>query len=340
MRIVSLLPSATEIVFAIGLGDSLVGVTHECDYPPEALRLPRVTRSHIPPGVSSAEIDRAVSSTLDSVGTLYELDLAALNKLRPDLILTQRLCDVCAVSFDHVQEAVQSLPGHPVVLNLEPHSLAEILGNILTVGRAAGAESAAEDVVRNLQDRIEAVRRKGASANGRPRVVCLEWVEPPYCGGHWMPELVEIAGGQDDLAARHRPSHRIDWTQVVDFAPQVVVLTCCGFGLQRVLEEGATLAKYPAFSDLPAAQAGRVFATDGSAYFSRPGPRIVDSLEILAHLIHPELFAPPRLVPAAFAHAVSHASHASHFGKKNAISERPGRPDRPVGPPNPRSDIA
>jgi len=330
MRIVSLLPSATEIVFALGLGDSLVGVTHECDYPPEALRLTRVTRSHIPPGISSAGIDSAVSSTLNSAGTLYELDLAALNDLRPDLILTQRLCDVCAVSFDRVQEAVASLPGHPNVLNLEPHSLAEILGNILTVGRAAGTESGADQVVRNLQDRIEAVRQKAASASGRPRVVCLDWVDPPYCGGHWMPELVEIAGGRDDLAARHRPSHRIDWKQVIDFAPEVLVLTCCGFSLERVLEEGATLAKYPAFNDLPAVRAGRIFATDGSAYFSRPGPRIVDSLEILAHLIHPEAFRPPPRAPGAFAPVESHASHLSHFGQKTPLEDAPKAPLAPA----------
>ncbi|HKS94533.1 MAG TPA: ABC transporter substrate-binding protein, partial [Terriglobia bacterium] len=182
MRIISLLPSATEIVFALGLGDSLVGVTHECDYPPEALRRTRVTRSHIPSGISSAEIDRAVSSTLTSTGTLYELDLAALRDLRPDLILTQRLCDVCAVSFDRVQEAVASLPGHPTVVNLEPHSLVDILGNVFTVGRATGAEAMSYQVVRNLQDRIEAVRRPAASANRRARVVFLEWVDPPYCG--------------------------------------------------------------------------------------------------------------------------------------------------------------
>lgn len=313
VRLVSLLPSATEIVFALGLGDSLVGVTHECDYPAEALRLTRVTRSHIPPGISSAAIDRAVSSTLTSTGTLYELDLAALRDLRPDLILTQRLCDVCAVSFDRVQEAVASLPGQPTVLNLEPHSLEEILGNILSVGRAAGAGATADQVVRNLQDRIEAVRRTAAAAREHPRVVCLEWVDPPYCGGHWMPELVEIAGGRDGLAARHRPSHRIDWKQVIDFAPEVLVLTCCGFPLERVLDEGVELAKYPAFNDLPAVRAGRVFATDGSAYFSRPGPRIVDSLEILAHLIHPELFAPPLRAPGAFAPVVSHASHLSEI---------------------------
>lgn len=331
MRIISLLPSATEIVFALGLGDSLVGVTHECDYPPEALRRTRVTSSHIPSGISSAEIDHAVSSTLTSTGTLYELDLATLRDLRPDLILTQRLCDVCAVSFDRVQEAVASLPGHPTVLNLEPHSLADILENVLAVGRAADAELEARKVAQNLQDRVDAVRRTAASASERPRVVCLEWVDPPYCGGHWMPGLVEMAGGRDDLAARHRPSHRIDWAQVIDSAPEVLVLTCCGFRLERVLEEGAKLEKYPGFYDLPASQAGRVFATDGSAYFSRPGPRIVDSLEILAHLIHPELFAPPFRAPGSFARLLSHGPHLSHFGEKMPMEDAPNAPPTPAG---------
>ena len=295
MRVCSLLPSATEIVFALGMGDSLVGVTHECDYPPEALHLPKVTRSRIPPEMTSAQIDAAVSSTLETAGTLYELDVARLEQLRPDLILTQRLCDVCAVSFDRVQEAVSSLPSRPAVMNLEPHSLGDILGNIRAVGMALDREASAESVVAGLRRRIEAVRRKTRDVPSRPRVVCLEWVNPPYCGGHWMKELVEIAGGQDDLAAADRPSCRIEWRRVLEFSPEVIVLTCCGFGLERVLKEGEILAGYDGFPGLPAARSGRTFATDGSAYFSRPGPRIVDSLEILAHLIHPELFPPPAL---------------------------------------------
>ena len=298
MRVVSLLPSATEIVLAIGMGDSLVGVTHECDYPPEALDLPKVTRSHIPPGIPSAEIDAAVSSTLGTTGSLYDLDWARLEQLRPDLILTQRLCDVCAVSFDRVQEAVASLSSSPTVMNLEPHSLDDILENIRAVGTALGADASAEGVVSSLRRRIEAAKQRTAKLAARPRVVCLEWVDPPYCGGHWMKELVELAGGQDDLAMLHQPSCRVEWRRVVDFAPDVIVLTCCGFGLERVLQEGEILAGYEGFHDLPAVKSGRIFATDGSSYFSRPGPRIVDSLEILAHLIHPELFPPPALVGA------------------------------------------
>ena len=299
MRVCSLLPSATEIVFALGMGPSLVGVTHECDYPAETAGIPKVTRSHIPPGSSSAEIDAAVSSTLGAEGSLYELDLPLLERLQPDLILTQRLCDVCAVSFDRVQEAVKSLASRPAVMNLEPHSLADILDNIRAVGRACGSNAAAERAVEALRRRIDAVRRKTETVRSRPRVFSMEWVDPPYCGGHWMKELVEIAGGRDDLANLHKPSYRIEWRRVLEFAPEVIVLTCCGFGLERVAQEGEILATFEGFSELPATKAGRIFATDGSSYFSRPGPRIVDSLEILAHLLHPELFAAPPY-PGAF----------------------------------------
>jgi iron complex transport system substrate-binding protein len=298
MRICSLLPSATEIVYALGMGGSLVGVTHECDFPPEATRIPKVTRSHIPQGATSGEIDSLVSSTLESQGSLYELDLPLLKYLRPDLILTQRLCDVCAVSYDRVQEAVKSLSSHPLVLNLEPHSLGDIFQNIRAVARAANSEGAAEVVVGSLEKRIAIVRERTRDAPRR-RVFCMEWVDPPYCGGHWMKELVEIAGGADDLANLHRPSYRIEWKRVLEFAPEVIALTCCGFGLARCEEEGEILATFEGFSELPAVRTGRVFATDGSQYFSRPGPRIVESLEILAHLIHPELF-PASPVPNAF----------------------------------------
>ncbi|HEY6291376.1 MAG TPA: cobalamin-binding protein [Terriglobia bacterium] len=299
MRICSLLPSATEIVFALGAGSSLVAVTHECDYPAQAADIPKVTRSNLPDGISSAEIDSAVSKALDAAGTLYELNLPLLEELRPDLILTQRLCDVCAVSYDHVQEAARNLKSHPVVLNLEPHSLEDILDNILVVGKAIGSEVRARALRDSLERRIEAARRQTETVAGRPRVLCMEWVSPPYCGGHWMKELVEIAGGHDDLAVLHRPSRRVEWSKVLDFAPEVIVLTCCGFSLSRCEQEGEILAKFEGVQDLPAAKAGRIHATDGSAYFSRPGPRIVESLEILGHLIHPNLFPAPPL-PGAF----------------------------------------
>jgi iron complex transport system substrate-binding protein len=298
MRICSLLPSATEMVFALGRGSSLVGVTHECDFPPEVSQIPKVTRSHIPPGADSGRIDSLVSSTLASQGSLYELDLPLLERLQPELILTQRLCDVCAVSYDRVQEAVKSLPSRPSVLNLEPHSLDDVFRNIRTVAEATGSEHAAEILIPRLQERVAAVQHKTRNTS-RPRVFCMEWVNPPYCGGHWMKELVEIAGGRDDLAILHRPSYRIDWNRVLEFSPEIIVLSCCGFNLARCEHEGTILATFEGAMDLPAVQAERVFATDGSQFFSRPGPRIVESLELLAHLIHSDLFAPPP-IPHAF----------------------------------------
>jgi iron complex transport system substrate-binding protein len=298
MRVVSLLPSATEIVFAIGAEASLVGVTHECDFPPAGAHIPSLTRSHIPAGMSSAQIDAAVSASLNSLGSLYELDFERLEALKPDLILTQRLCHVCAVSFDRVQDAVSKLPWGPQVLHLEPHSLADVLGTIQTVGDALGRGDAAQKVVASLRARIEAVRERSAGATGRPRVLCLEWVDPPYCAGHWVPELIEIAGGRCDLGNLHRPSARLEWSRVVESAPEVIVLTCCGFTLERCAADGEVLARFPGALDLPAVCEGRVYATDGSAYFSRPGPRLVESLEILAHIVHPQLFPAPGLVQA------------------------------------------
>jgi iron complex transport system substrate-binding protein len=299
MRICSLLPSATEIVFALGAEKFLVGVTHECDYPPQATQIRKVTRSKIPAGSSSGQIDVAVSSTLGAVGSIYELDLDLLETLQPDLVLTQRLCNVCAVSFDDVVQAVESLKSCPTVIDLEPNSLADILANIRTVGQAIGLEPEAKILVDSLQLRIDGIRSKTELIPSRPSVLMLEWVDPPYCGGHWMKELVEIAGGTDNFSNHHRPSHRLDWQRVLKLPPDLIVLTCCGFSLDRCAEESHILAKLEGVHDLPATKSGRVFATDGSAYFSRPGPRIVESLEILAHLTHPDVFPAPPL-PKAF----------------------------------------
>lgn len=298
MRVCSLLPSATEIVCALGWGESLVGVSHECDYPLEVLRLPKVTRSTIPSGASSREIDSAVSSTLETEGSLYELDVALLESLRPDLILTQRLCDVCAVSFDRVQEAVKDLSSHPRVMNLEPTSLEDIFGIICKVAETLGDKAAGEALTGALKERVVAVRRETRMLRHRPRVFCMEWVDPPYCGGHWMKELVDIAGGRDDLANPQRPSYRVEWKRVLEFNPEVVVLTSCGFELERNEREALIFMGFEGARELAAVKSGRVIATDGSHFFARPGPRIVESLEILAHAIHPEIFAPPPLANA------------------------------------------
>ena len=286
------------MIFALGMGDSLVGITHECDYPPEAVRIPHVTRSNIPEGLSSEEIDRMVSSNLTTQGTLYELDSDLLEELEPDLILTQRLCDVCAVAFDRVQEVAHNLSSKPRVVNLEPHSLEDILENIRLVGSVIGASDKAEELIASGQRRIAAIENKTKDLVRRPRVFCMEWANPPYCGGHWMKRLVDIAGGIDELANPDRPSYRIEWEKIIEFAPEIMVLTCCGFKLSKVEQEARGLTRYNRLFELPAVRNNRVYATNGSDYFSRPGPRIIDSLEILAHLVHPELFDAPKLVDA------------------------------------------
>lgn len=303
MRIVSLLPSATEIAFALGLGDQVVAVTHECDYPPKARRKPVITRNLLPKGLSSADIDAQVRSQLADSHSLYTVDRNLLDTLRPDLILTQQLCDVCAVAYDDVLDAVRSLPHpRPRVVNLEPITLDDVLGTILTVGQVAGCSDTAVTVYDALQARVERVRERAGHALTRPRVVLLEWLEPLFCGGHWNPELVEIAGGVDAVGRKHQPSRQVAWDMVRDFAPEVLVVAQCGFSGERTRQDMPTLEAQPGYADLPAVRAGRVYLVDGSGYFSRPGPRLVDSLELLAALIHPELFGPGDIPPAVALH--------------------------------------
>ena len=299
MRVCSLFPAATEIVFALGFGDSLVGASHECNYPAAASKLPSVTRSKVPAGLTSAEIDRVVAAILQDGGSLYGLDTALLDRLAPGLIIAQALCEVCALSSDEVRHALSALACRPQLLSLQANSLAGILEDIRTVAVALGAPDRGERLVGSLQARIEAIARITQGAAHRPRVFCMEWVDPPYCGGHWMKELVEIAGGDDALAVRHRPSSRVAWQDVLDFAPEIIVLTCCGFDVERSSRESRILAGFPGAHGLPAIRNNQVFATDSAAYFARPGPRIVDSLEILAHIIHPEMISAPQL-PGAF----------------------------------------
>ncbi len=297
MRIVSLLPSATEIVYALGLGDSLVAVTHECDYPAEARARPIVTRSLLDHSASSsAEIDEAVNQQLrDGLG-LYALDQALLAELRPDLLLTQALCAVCAVSYGEVERAVRDVSTGfgdlaPQVLSLEPTGLDDILKTIKVVGAALGVRQQAAEVVAGLRARIERVRERAAQAPSRPRVACLEWIDPPFGPGHWLPELIELAGGRPGLGKAHADSRRLAWDDVIAFAPEVIVVTPCGFDLHRATEEALhVLPHRTGWEALPAVRKDRVYVVDGNAYFSRPGPRIVDSLELLAELIHPELF--------------------------------------------------
>lgn len=303
-RICSLLPSATEIVFALGLGDRLVGVTHECDHPPEARRLPVVTRSLVDTaGQASREIHAHVVRALHAGSSLYALDQALLARLDPDLILTQELCSVCAVAYHQVREAVRVLPGPREVLSLEPTTLDEVLATIETVAGRAGVPERGAALVAALRARLEAVRARAADLPP-PRVATLEWLDPPFAAGHWVPEMVGLAGGVDVLGHPGRPSREVGWDAVREADPDVLVLMPCGFDLGRTLVELAR-APRPGWAELRAVGAGRVYGVDGSAYFNRPGPRLVDGVEILAEILHPARF--PRRTPAAAWRAVEAA---------------------------------
>ena len=297
LRIVSLLPSATEIICELGLGDYLVGVTHECDYPPSVTSLPRVTRTLIPHNATSREIDRLVRTQLQSQRALYTLDMPVLEQLRPTLIVTQALCDVCAVAAAEVTAAASQLPGQPTVVNLEPMRLAEVFECMRLVGEAADCSERATQVIRRLQQRVEAVESRSQSLSNRPRVVLLEWIDPPFCAGHWSPELVRLAGGSEVLGREGEPSRTIAWNEIRLVNPEVLIIACCGFTTERTRADLPILRSYPGFAELDCVRTGRVFVMDGNAYFSRPGPRLVDSLELLAHALHPEWHPEPAGLP-------------------------------------------
>ncbi len=301
MRIVSLLPSATEIVCSLGLGDQLVAVTHECDYPAFVRGLPKATRTLIPKDAPSGEIDRLVREKLSGQRALYTLDLETLEALRPDLIVTQALCDVCAVAAEEVEDASCRLPGRPPVVNLEPETLDEVYGAIQLVAEAAGIAARGEETVRGLKARVAAVVERSASVRHRPRVVLLEWLDPPFSCGHWSPQLVRLAGGQELLGREGQKSRTLTWEKVTAAEPEVVFVACCGFDLERTLADTDALRNAPEWRALPAVRTGRVYLADGSQYFSRPGPRLVDSLEILAHALHPDLHPLPAGLPAPVA---------------------------------------
>jgi iron complex transport system substrate-binding protein len=299
MRIVSLLPSATEIICTLGLGDQLVGVTHECDWPPAVRELPKVTRTLIPADAPSATIDALVRERLQTQKALYTLDLPTLEALQPDLIVTQALCDVCAVAEEEVRAAACSLPGQPQVINLEPTSLDDVLASHCTVAEAAGIPDRGEIVVSRLQARINIVAARSETITTRPQVLLLEWIDPPFNCGHWSPELVALAGGNEVLGVAGLPSRTLSWDEVVAAQPEVLVIACCGFSAERALQDVPILERQPGWADLPCVRLGQVYIVDGSAYFSRPGPRLVDSLEILASALHPEVHPLPEGLPAA-----------------------------------------
>ena len=295
-RIVSLLSSATEIVCAIGLADSLLAVSHECDFPPAVLAKPRATISYIDSGLSSEEIDRQVKRRLRDGLPLYGLDEKLLRELAPDLIITQAQCDVCAIRYDDVLQllAAPQFRGTKV-LPLSPSSLNDILADVVRVADATGRPAAGESLLRSLQERCDQVAAIGRSLHpaSRPRVVCIEWVNPLMTSGNWTPELIELAGGRNGLAASQTHSRYVSWQEIVQFDPQVLLVAPCGFDLKRSVREAKQLFAYPEWRHLSAVKSGRAFVLDGNALLNRSGPRIVDSLELVAQLLHPAQFPEP-----------------------------------------------
>lgn len=284
MRIVSLVPHATELLFALGLGEQVVGVTHECDHPTEAAGLPHVTRDVLPAGLSSAEIDREVRERTQRGEAIYALDEKQVRALEPDLIVTQELCPVCAVSYDEVAGLAKKLPTCPKVVALDPKTFGETLGDAKTIAQLTGANAAAKQLVLETRARVDAVRKKVA---GRPPVLvaALEWFDPVFVAGHWTPQLIEYAGGLDVLGLPGEHSPQVMWEDVAAAQPEVVIALPCGYDAQTAALEAGMHT-----DALRATGARRVVAVDGGAYFSRPGPRLVDGLELLAHVLHPDLF--------------------------------------------------
>ena len=288
VRTVSMLPAATEIVGALGLIDQLLAVSHECDHPEEANRRPRITHCEIyGQGLPSAEIDQWVSARLAAGESLYTLDEPTLRDLAPDLILTQKLCDVCAPAFGSVAALAATLPTNPRVLNLEPKSFTDVLQCVRDVAQAMGHPDRAVDVCRTLEERVAEVVHKVASLP-RPTVFVMEWADPIYNAGHWTPELVRLAGGTPVLAMEGAYSVHVPWQELRAVDPDVLLIACCGHTVERTLQDLPALKALPGWNDLRAVQTGRTFIADGSAYFSRPGPRLVDTLEILASVLHPD----------------------------------------------------
>jgi len=282
MRIVSLVPSATEMLFALGLGQDVTAVTHECDHPAAARELPTVTRDLIGPGLPPAEIDRAVRELTEHGQAIYELDEHALRRARPDLIVTQALCAVCAVSYDDVKTVAERLDPVPQVLSLDPHTLGEVLGDVRTLATATDAEDAGAALIEDAGSRIDRVRLAVGAAEP-VRVAALEWLDPIYVAGHWTPQLIEYAGGIDVLGMPGEHSERRTWEEVAAAQPEVVVVMPCGYDAERAAQEA-----YEYADELDELGARRVVAVDASAYFSRPGPRLIDGLELLAHVLHPD----------------------------------------------------
>ncbi len=287
MRIVSLVPHATELLFALGLGPETVAVTHECDYPPAAEQLPRVTRDVLPSGLSAAEIDAAVRERTLAGEAIYELDREQLAALEPDLIVTQALCPVCAVSYDEVAVLAKTLPSAPRVIALDPKTLGETLGDVRTIAQATDRRDDGVDLIGAAAARIDRVKL-AVRGQPRPRVAALEWLDPVYIAGHWTPQLIELAGGEDVLGLAGEPSQTVSWEELAAARPDVVVVMPCGYDAPRAHAEAVAYER-----ELAALQAQRIVAVNASAYFSRPGPRLIDGLELLAHILHPQRIEQP-----------------------------------------------
>ncbi len=301
LRIVSLLPSATEIVCALGLEENLVGITHECDFPLSIVNKPHLTASRIShETMSSVEIDHAVRSQLDGHGSIYDLDTQLLQELKPDLIITQELCDVCAVSYKIVQKAAKMYVADAKVVSLEPNTIEDVFQNIKTVGELCGVSEKAEEVIKNLQSRLDKVRERisEAAENSKSRIqnpksFLLEWIEPPFAPGHWTPEQVEIAGGNCLLGTAGEKSVTTTYQEIIDEQPEILVLIPCGYYIKDILRQLPQTTFPESFQKIPAFQNNEIWAMDASSYFSRPAPRIVDGVEILAKIFHPEIFGEP-----------------------------------------------
>ena len=288
MRIASLVPSATEMLFALGLGRSVVGVTHECDFPPGANELPHLTRSTIPEGLQAAEIDREVRERTERGESIYTLDESLLHDLQPDLIVTQQVCEVCAVSFDDVRAVAERIDSQPRVMSQDPATLGEVLADVRRLGEAAEVVDAADELLEEAAERLDAVQDAVETADPL-RVAALEWLDPVFAGGHWVPQMIELAGGEDVLGFPGEKSRTVEWPELVAARPEVVVSMPCGYYAEQAAAETVDHA-----GRLAALGAERVVAVDAAAYFSRPGPRLVDGVELLGHLLHPDrVEAPP-----------------------------------------------
>ena len=291
LRLISFLPAATEMAFALGLGEQLAGVSHECDFPPAAKTKPVVVKAALPlEAMSLREIDVTVAQRIGSGQSLYEVDERLLAQLAPTHILTQELCHVCAPSGNEITRALAALPVKPEILWFTPHSIEEIFGNLRDLGAATGTTARAEEIIAAARARLQKIAVLAGKAPRRPRVFCLEWIDPYYCCGHWVPEMVGLAGGVDGLGCKGKDSVRTPWEKIAAWSPEVLIVSPCGFGTEKAVAQAEQLLRQPGWSDLPAVRDGRIFAVDANAYFARPGPRVVDGVELLAHLIHPEIF--------------------------------------------------